>query len=120
MHALIIESDTWVVLAIEDALTDMGYTSFDCATSATDAERLARDHCPDLITSAIHIGQECGFAAVRSARARRCIPFVFVTATSWEASVQDRRITVVQKPFSAQALMRAVRAAVSSPMPASW
>lgn len=120
MHALIIEMDTWVVLAIEGALTDIGYTSFECATSSKQAQQLAEAHCPDLITSAIHIGTECGFAAVRGARAGREIPFVFVTSTSWEASVQDRGVAVVQKPFSAERLKQAVHTAVRSPLPASW
>jgi DNA-binding response OmpR family regulator len=120
VHALIIEMDTWVVLAIEDAVSDVGYISFDCATSTTHAQQLAEAHCPDLITSAIHIGTECGFAAVRGARAGREIPFVFVTSTSWEARVQDSGVAVVQKPFSTERLKQAVHTAVRSPLPASW
>jgi DNA-binding response OmpR family regulator len=120
VHALIIETDSWVVLAIEDALSDIGYTSFDCATSRIEAQDLAAEQRPDLITSAIHIGQECGFEALRTARGRRDIPFLFVTSTSWEARVHDRGIVVVQKPFTGESLKQAVRTAVSAPMPASW
>jgi DNA-binding response OmpR family regulator len=120
VHALIIEIDSWVVLAIEDTLADIGYTSFDCATSLAEARQLADQRCPDLITSAIHVGQDCGFESVRSARAGRHIPFLFITSTSWEAGVHDRGIPVVQKPFSEERLKLAVRTAVSEPMPASW
>src|SRR3982751_3766757 len=120
MHALIIETDCWVVLAIEDALADIGYTSFDCATSAMQAQQLADQHRPDLITSAIHIGEDCGFEAVREARAGRHIPFVIISSTSWEASVQDSGIAVVQKPFTGERLIKAVNAAVAAPMSAAW
>ena len=37
MHALIIEEDAWVALMIEDALLDLGYTSFDVADTGDGA-----------------------------------------------------------------------------------
>jgi DNA-binding response OmpR family regulator len=120
LHALIIETDSLVVLAIEDSLADIGYTSFDSATSKAEARELSDVRCPDLITSAIHVGQESGFEAVRGACAGRHIPFLFITSTSWEARVHDRGIPVIQKPFTGEGLRQAVETAVSAPMPASW
>lgn len=119
MHALIIEMDMWVVLAIEDVLSTLGYTSFDSAASADEAEQLAAHHSPDLITSAVHIGNGCGFDAVRAARAGRSIPVVFVTSTAWIARERERDIAVVQKPFSADGLAKAVRSAVGSTVAAA-
>lgn len=120
MHALIIESDNWVILAIEDVLATLGYTTFDSAVSAAEATKMAQAHRPDLIMSAFHVGSSCGFEMVRAARAGRHIPFVFVTSTSWAARERDREVTVVQKPFSDAGLKKAVESAVASPMAASW
>lgn len=119
MHALIIEMDMWVVLAIEDVLSTLGYTSFDSATSPSEAEQLAAHHSPDLITSAVHIGNGCGFDAVRAARAGRLIPVVFITSTAWVARERERDIAVVQKPFSAVGLTKAVESAVASMLTAA-
>ena len=50
MHALIIEDECLIAMAIEDALRDCGFTSFDVAVSADEAVAAAARKCPDLIT----------------------------------------------------------------------
>jgi two-component system response regulator RegX3 len=117
VHALIIEQDAWVVLMIEDALADAGYTSFDVAGSGDDAVTLAERRCPDLITSDVRLGACSGIDTVRSICSNRCIPVVFVTATGWEVRQTGRDLAVVQKPFSPEELKSAIRTAVANPVP---
>jgi len=115
VHALIIEPDSWIVLKIEDVLTDMGYNTFDCASTPGEAARMAHEHCPDIITSAVHLGGANGFEAVRSACDGRRIPTIFITSTSWVARARDCNLTVVQKPFTADILKAAVSRAETWP-----
>lgn len=111
MHALIIEHEPFTVLMIEDALATVGYDSAESASSIAEATRMARERRPDLITSAVHLGEECGFEAVESACNGYYIPTVFVTSCSWKVRARDAQMAVVQKPFTAETLHAAVRAA---------
>jgi DNA-binding response OmpR family regulator len=120
MHALIIEQDTWIALMIEDALTDIGYTSFDIATSDGEALTLASMKCPDLITSDVRLGEALVFDTVRSICSGRDIPVVFVTGTGWEVRERSPLLAVVQKPFAASALKAAVAQAVVQRSSTVW
>ncbi|HEX8366426.1 MAG TPA: response regulator [Allosphingosinicella sp.] len=120
MHALIIEQDAWVVLMIEDALGDLGYTSFDVAGTDAEALAMAGRRCPDLITSDVRLGASCGIETVRSICSSRYIPVVFVTATGWEVRKRSKELTLVQKPFQADDLKAAIAKAVSLPPAQPW
>jgi len=48
MHALIIEDDALVAMAIEEILRDCGFTSFHLAVSLDEAVAAARERCPSL------------------------------------------------------------------------
>ena len=120
MHALIIEQDAWVVLMIEDALAEAGYTSFDVAGTASEAIEMAARRCPDLITSDVRLGSGCGIETVRSICSDRYIPVVFVTATGWEVRNRSRNLALVQKPFRPEALKAAIGKAVALPPTTSW
>ena len=113
MHALIIEQDAWVAFAIEDALRNIGYTSFSFAVSAQDAFAFARMRCPDLITSAIRLGEGSGIDTVRAICSERPVAVVVITSTSWEVREHAPDLPVVQKPFVQRDLEQAVSMAVS-------
>lgn len=120
MHALIIEQDAWVVLMIEDALTELGYTSFDIAATDAEALAMAAKRCPDLITSDVRLGSSCGIETVRSICSTRYIPVVFVTSTGWEVRQRSKELAVVQKPFRSDDLKSAIAKAVSLPPSKPW
>ncbi|MDB5668078.1 MAG: response regulator receiver protein [Alphaproteobacteria bacterium] len=120
MHALIIEQDAWVVLMIEDALAQVGYTSFHVASTDIEALALAAARCPDLITSDVRLGESCGIETVRSICSSRYIPVVFVTATGWEVRRRSEELALVQKPFCTADLTAAIAKAVSNPPSTPW
>jgi CheY-like chemotaxis protein len=47
MHALVIEDEALIAMAIEEALRGCGFTSFDFAVSAEEAAAAAARKCPD-------------------------------------------------------------------------
>ena len=120
MHALIIEPDSWVSLMIEDALSEVGYSSFDIAGTEEEAIAMARERCPDLITSDVRLSSGCGIETVRAICTDRAIPVVFVTSTGWEVREHCDEVAVVQKPFGVHDLKAAITTAIAAPLPAGW
>jgi DNA-binding response OmpR family regulator len=114
MHALIIEQDTWITMMIEDALRDLGYTSFAFAASTDAAIAAARIRCPDLITSDVRFGDGTGIEAVRQICAEKAIRVVFVTSAPWEVRAIDRTAVVVPKPFDEKMLKQGVAKATGA------
>lgn len=98
---------------IEDALVDLGYTSFDVAASGEEAVAMARVRCPDVITSDVRLGTATGMETVQSICSERPIPVVFVTSTGWEVRKERADMAVVQKPFAPAELKAAVEEVVS-------
>jgi DNA-binding response OmpR family regulator len=108
MHALIIEEDTWIAMMIEDALSAIGYISFDFAFSPETAIAAGHRRCPDLITSDIRLGAGRAIDAIRQICSAKAIATVFITATPWEVRAIDSSAIVVPKPFAPGALKQGV------------
>lgn len=116
MHALIIEDEPLIALLIEDRLRALGYGSVDFAASEADAVAAARRRCPDLITSDVRLAAGCGIAAVSAICNGRPIPVVFITGTPADVRERLGDVVVLEKPFVAAELERAV-AASARPQP---
>lgn len=101
MHALIIEDESMIAIAIEDALRGCGFTSFDIAVSADEAVTAAALRCPDLITADVELRPGCGITAVQSICSDRPIPVVFITGSPGQVRIRMPGHALVEKPFSA-------------------
>lgn len=108
IHSLIIEADAIVALAIEDALRELGFTSFDFATTNEEAVAAAEERCPDLITADVELNAGCGIEAVQSICAKKVIPVVFVSEATAEVERRLPAAIAVRKPFPSFALAEAV------------
>jgi CheY-like chemotaxis protein len=111
MHALIIEAEAIVALAIEDSLREFGFDSFAFATTAREAVAAAAAHCPDLITADMHLSAGCGIEAVQSICSHKIIPVVFVSEAAREIQRRVPAAIAVCKPFPSSMLAQAVAAA---------
>ena len=109
MHALIIEDESLIAMAIEDALRGCGFTSFDLATSAEEAVTAAARKCPDLITADVELRPGCGIAAVQSICSEQPIPVLFITGSPGKVRIRMPGHRMVEKPFSAQHIMDATK-----------
>ena len=114
MHALIIEDEALIAMAIEDALSSCGFTSFDLAASAEGAVAAAARKCPDLITADVQLRPGCGITAVQSICSERAIPVLFITGSPGEVRIRMPGHTLVEKPFSAQHVIDATRLTLES------
>ena len=109
MHALIIEDEPLIAMAIEDALRDCGYTSFDFAATVEEAITAAQRQCPDLITADVELRPGCGIAAVQAICAQRPLPTIFVTGTPMEVRIRMPGHALVEKPFRAHHIADAIK-----------
>lgn len=104
MHALIIEDDMNIARLIADALSDLGFSSFDFAHTADLAIMLAGAKTPDLITVDALLKIGSGLDAVQVIRASTAIPVVFLTAAPAGIEKIFADPVVLAKPFTIKSL----------------
>ena len=109
MHALILEDEALIAMAIEEALRGCGYTSFDIAVSADEAKTAAALRCPDLITADVELRPGCGITAVQSICSDRPIPVLFITGTPGEVRIRMPGYALVEKPFGPHHIVDAIQ-----------
>ncbi|MEO6579743.1 MAG: response regulator [Sphingomicrobium sp.] len=123
MHALIIEDEPLIAIAIEDALRDYGFTSFDRAENVEEAVAAAVRTCPDLITADVQLHPGSGIEAVKCICSKRAIPVVFITGSPLNVRRDIPSYPLVLKPFSNLDLESAINLAMpgrcSQPVPAN-
>jgi DNA-binding NtrC family response regulator len=113
VHALIIEDESLIALAIEEALRDCGFISFDLAVSADDAVAAATRRCPDLITADVELRPGCGIDAVQSICSEMPIPVLFITGSPTQVRMRMPQHSLVEKPFSPDDITDAIKHALS-------
>ena len=112
MHALIIEDESMIAMAIEDILRELGFTTFDIAPSAQMAIDAAARRCPDLITSDVQLEPGCGITTVFQICADVVIPVIFITGNLADVTRRAPEYRALSKPFSVAQLSSAVAAAL--------
>ena len=114
MHALIIEDESLIAMAIEDALRGCGFTSFDVAVSAAEAVAAAASKCPDLITADVELRPGSGIDAVQSICFDQPIPILFITGSPGEVRIRMPGHELVEKPFSSGHIIEATKLTLES------
>lgn len=116
MHALIIEDEWFIVDAMEDALLQIGFSSFSDANFVEEAVAAARGKCPDLIVANHQLIDGTGTDAVLAICSDQEIPVVFVTANGSDVVSALPKAIVVSKPFGSMSLHSAVERAQECPL----
>ena len=112
MHALIIEDESLIAMAIEDTLRSCGFTSFDVAISADEAVAAAARNCPDLITADVELRPGCGISTVQTICSARPIPVLFITGSPGQVRLRMPGHALVEKPFNAEHIKDAIKLAM--------
>jgi DNA-binding response OmpR family regulator len=113
MHALIIEDDDLIAIAIEEVLRDCGFTSFDVAVSLDGAVAAARQRCPNLITADVELRPGSGIDAVQTICSKSPIPVIFITGLADATRSRMPGHRVLSKPFRVSDVEAAVREVMS-------
>lgn len=109
MHALIIEDESLIAMAIEDALRGCGFASFDVVVSAEEAVAAAARKCPDLITADVELRPGCGITAVQSICSEQMIPVLFITGSPGEVRMRMPGHALIEKPFDPDHIREAIK-----------
>ena len=112
MHALIIEDESMIAMAIENVLRECGFASFDLAASPLAAIAAASHQCPDLITSDVQLKPGCGIDTVLSICSGKNIPVIFITGNADDVILRLPDSHVLPKPFSDKSLAASVALAL--------
>jgi DNA-binding response OmpR family regulator len=115
MHVLIIEDEWFIVDAIEQALRQIGFETFEDANSVQDAIASAERCGPDLIVANHNLIDGTGTDAVLAICSSQQIPVVFVTASGADVMERLPQAIVVSKPFLPLSLHNAVEQAQEAP-----
>lgn len=102
LRILIVEDEFLIALDLEDLLTGFGHHVCGIATTADEAERMARDLKPDLVLTDISLARgSSGLEAARHIRAHYDIPSIFLSAhadAGISADIAGWAMGCLQKP----------------------
>jgi len=119
MHVLIIEDEWFIVDAVEHALRQIGFDSFEDANSVLDATAAAESCVPDLIVANHNLIDGTGTDAVLAICSGQALPVVFVTASGADVAARLPEAIIVSKPFLPLSLHIAVERAQEVPFACS-
>ncbi len=108
MHALIVEDESLIAMAIEMVLRDCGFSSIAVETTEAGAIESASRQCPDLITCDVRLSPGSGIEAVASICGQKTIPIIFLTGSAGEVKARYPDHPVLTKPFADAALREEV------------
>ena len=119
-RVLVVEDEFFLAVQIEEWLLKDGFEVVDVVHTAEEAVAVAVAERPDLVVMDIRLASESdGIAAALDILARTGIRCIFATAyadpTTRERGEKARPFGWLQKPFTAEALLDAVKAALDAP-----
>ncbi|WP_255356964.1 response regulator [Caulobacter sp. Root655] len=107
---MIVEDELFVAMLVEDMLGDLGCAIAGFATSAVEAESIARTALIDFALLDVNLDGETSFAAADVLR-HRDIPFAFVTGYGEQGVRGDlRNAPILSKPIDPRHLARVINA----------
>lgn len=112
MHALINEDQSLIAMTLEDELSELGFTSFDFATSEEEAIAAAKTRCPDFIIADYRLTTGSGINAVRIICAEQSKATVYIVGNPRELKDRLPDTIVIGKPFKMEELKEAFQRAV--------
>lgn len=117
LNVLAVEDESIVAMHLEDLLLDFGCRITGPVGRVDDALKLLEDHAVDAAVLDINLAGERVFP-VANRLGEQGIPFIFATGYG-EAGLPEahRSRPVLQKPYSAAALRKALEQCLSSPAP---
>ena len=118
-RVLLVEDQLVIALDAEDILRRAGAANVETASSVRDALKLLPSFAPDLAILDVNLGAGTSVAVAEELQ-RRAIPFVFATGYGDSAFIPKgmKHVPVVRKPYSAEALTKALAAALEPRPPA--
>jgi light-regulated signal transduction histidine kinase (bacteriophytochrome)/CheY-like chemotaxis protein len=112
---LLIEDQLVIALEAEEILRGAGAATVETAATVRDALNLLLSYFPDLAILDVNLGEDTSVEVAEELR-RRAIPFIFATGYGDSSFIPKhmRHVPVVRKPYSADALTKALASVVAA------
>ncbi|MEO5599141.1 MAG: response regulator [Novosphingobium sp.] len=112
LRILVAEDDAMIAMFLSDLLEALGHVV--CAAIDTEAATVAAAllHRPDLMIVDEALRDGSGIAAVQEIEMTLPVPHIFATGDCYRVLRAEPNAIVLQKPFNAQALVRAIERAL--------
>jgi two-component SAPR family response regulator len=99
VRILVVDDEPLIAMDLQSLLNELGYKNIAHAESNTRAFELLDTFSPDFAFLDVNIGRDTVFAVAAKLVASK-VPFVFLTALSWEnLPVEWRKYPVLNKPL---------------------
>ncbi len=112
LSIMLVEDEALIAMFLSDVLVELGHTICATVSSEADAVACALRLAPDLMLVDLALGQGDGARAMRTILGARPQPHVFMTGSRRADLPADAH--VLEKPFFAADLIRAIDAATSA------
>ena len=108
VRILIAEDDGLIAMFLEELLDAMGHQVCAVVSEQTQVVAAAAQYAPDLMIVDEGLREGSGIAAVTEILKTGFVPHIFATGDRYSVQAHDPNAIVLQKPYSAQALSRAI------------
>jgi two-component system, response regulator PdtaR len=117
LSVLVVEDDSTIGLLLAETLKEMGHDV--CAVESTEADAVAAAvrHRPDLMIVDVWLSDGNGVSAVDEIFRTGPIPHVFVSGDTSRIKTSRPGTVVMQKPYRASDLARAIQRALGTATP---
>ena len=110
---LIVEDNAFAIVALEEMLTTLGYTTIYHATNYSKAIKLYKKHTPDMVLLDIDLGEDKnGIDIAIYIRKTSNIPIIYLTADTDEETIHRASLTLpsnyINKPFTCKEIKTAM------------
>jgi DNA-binding NtrC family response regulator len=113
MRILYLEDEAIIAMETVEVLKDLGFSNISMAYSLKMAERKLEDGVPDLALLDINVSHGRTSFSLGKDLIARGVPIVFATGYHSASLPQDMAAVIIEKPFTAQVLEKALRQAIS-------
>ena len=112
VRILIAEDDCLIAMFLEELLDAMGHEVCAVVSDQAQVVAAAAQHAPGLMIVDEGLREGSGVAAVFEVLKTGFVPHIFATGDCFGVLTQDPYAIVLQKPYTAQALSRAIERAL--------
>lgn len=113
MRILYLEDEAIIAMETVEVLKDLGFSNISMAYSLKMAERKLADGVPDLALLDINVSHGRTSFGLGKDLIAQGVPIVFATGYHSASLPQDMPAVIIEKPFTAQVLEKALRQAIN-------
>lgn len=114
VRVLIVEDEVMIAMLLSEIVEQLGYSVCDVASTEAEAVAMASACRPDLIIVDAGLDEGSGVSAMTTILQQRFVPHLYVTGDKRMVQSQAPLATILEKPFFAWELAKAITAVLAA------